>query len=555
MAIAQELQLALTTAGARSEALVQLASEKQLPLSTIITSLMKHGGVSTLLDRDLMAARLKPLFARTTTEHVFNLNRVTEFNAFVTTFSANVGAELDKFFVKLVDQPYTLTHDLVGYLTERLTGRVYTSPAEEQNPAPLESPDFPAAFTFVGQFVDHDLTLNAINLIDPEGNDVENAASPLIDLDSVYGLRSKLSKRPEAIFDATGRFRHDTATAGVIDLPRTAVSDDAEWVNSPAIFDARNDENQMILQVHLLIERLHNKFTSNGCDFATAKNNTLLNWQSFLIHEYLPHLIQPAVLTELRSKIDGGDFGALHVAKQSQTGTWYMSMPHEFSIGFRMGHSQLRPAYNIQAANPPVTLFNSDLSPDQGTFPPTYADLRGGQKLSAAHQIDWQFFLGNQRPMANAIDGKVTSVVFDLPRRTIPDDIKYVHNLAQRNLIRSSMIGLCAGEELAAFFGVAAPLTHDQVEPNADKKYLFTADGTFRTPLWYYILKEAELARTTGAGPQNPLGELGSRLVGEVILCAIRFNDINWWDQQGASGTWSVNGTPQVTLAEIAAFV
>jgi hypothetical protein len=200
------------------------------------------------------------------------------------------------------------------------------------------------------------IRLKRTEVIDPEGDKVEDVASPYIDLDSVYGQRSKLSKRPDAIFDGH-KFKHDMST-NVRDLPRSAVADGAEFVNVPAIFDARNDENQMILQIHILMERLHNKFIDTGSDFDTARRNTILNWQSFLIHEYLPALLLPKTLAELRTIVDSGNFNQLRVAKQSPKGTWYIQMPHEFSIGFRMGHSQLRPAYKVQSASGPVTLFD-----------------------------------------------------------------------------------------------------------------------------------------------------------------------------------------------------
>jgi hypothetical protein len=48
---------------------------------------------------------------------------------------------------------------------------------------------------------------------------------------------------------------------------------------------------------------------------------------------------------------------------------------------------------------------------------------------------------------------------------------------------------------------------------------------------------------------------LGSHIVGEVILCAIRFNDINWWAEQANVADWSINKTQAVTLLEIASYV
>ncbi len=124
--------------------------------------------------------------------------------------------------------------------------------------------------------------------------------------------------------------------------------------------------------------------------------------------------------------------------------------------------------------------------------------------------------------MSNEIDTKCNEVIFDLPESTIPDEIRLVSNLAKRNLIRSDSLELCAGEDLArcysTYYGsVVDPLTPTEVEPDPKNRVIFERDcGEFRTPLWYYILREAEVR-----GVDGRLGPLGSLLVAEVILSGI----------------------------------
>ena len=50
--------------------------------------------------------------------------------------------------------------------------------------------DVPAGFTYLGQFVDHDITLDLTALGDKESDPaaVENFRTPALDLDSIYGL-------------------------------------------------------------------------------------------------------------------------------------------------------------------------------------------------------------------------------------------------------------------------------------------------------------------------------------------------------------------------------
>jgi hypothetical protein len=225
-------------------------------------------------------------------------------------------------------------------------------------------------------------------------------------------------------------------------------------------------------------------------------------------------------------------------------------MPHEFAIGFRFGHSQLRFAYRLNAANTaPVRLFDNSLTSASSTKN-VFSDLRGGQDLIADHVIDWPSFLGGTAPLkSNRIDGKVTSVVFDLPESVIPDDIKYIGNLPHRNLIRSRQVGLCAGEDLADFYGVTH-LPKNKIEPDASAHHLYEEQGRFRTPLWYYILKEAEAA---GGPHTSRLGKLGSRLIGEVIVGAIAYAPKNFL----ATPAWTsvITGSRNVSLLDIATWV
>ena len=125
--------------------------------------------------------------------------------------------------------------------------------------------------------------------------------------------------------------------------------------------------------------------------------------------------------------------------------------------------------------------------------------------------------------------------MFNLPESAIPDTIKEVGNLTQRNLIRGRSIGVVSGEELYDFYMSAAggppvtlhgsKLTPIQVAPDPHVHHLFKHDAdangnpVFKTPLWYYIIKEAELQ-----GADKTLGALGSRLVAEVVSGAVFYD-------------------------------
>ena len=93
-------------------------------------------------------------------------------------------------------------------------------------------------------------------------------------------------------------------------------------------------------------------------------------------------------------------------------------------------------------------------------------------------------------------------------------------NLAFRNLTRAGMVRLASGQQMAAMMGIQV-LTPDQVLSGAGGGATFDTDPdklsndqkTFlgeHTPLWFYILREAELnnGRLTG---------VGGRIVAEVF--------------------------------------
>jgi hypothetical protein len=506
------------------------------PVSQVLTGLMKHGGLYTLLDSEMMTARLSPVFARNSSEAT-----AADASAFVSSLGNTVGS----FFSHLVNgRAYTIPSSLMSHLAIPGAGTLFSDPAQEQsNPAQFESPDIPAAFTFVGQFIDHDLTMNAVNLFEPQTGDIRDTASPLIDLDSAYGPRTLLTSPSKDIYNHDGSFKL-ADRGGYFDLTR-------DKVGNAYISDKRNDENQLVLQVHLLVMRLHNKLIKAGRSFKDAYLETLFNWQSVVLTDYLPRLIQPQTLTFLLAEIAKPDFGAFKhkPCRDLATGQFHVSMPHEFAIGFRFGHSQLRFAYQMNPASGFVRLFDNSLT-SSDAHNNVFSDLRGSQELVAAHVIDWPTFLGGANPIkSNRIDGKVTSVAFDLPESTIPDDIKYVGNLPHRNLIRSRQVGVCAGEDLADFYGIPR-LSPDQVETDSASHNLYMDHGRFRTPLWVYLLKEAEV---TASATISRLGKLGSRLVGEVLIGGIAYAPNSVMNNPAWKS--SITGSRDVSLLQLAEWV
>jgi hypothetical protein len=560
-----------------------------LPRQATVAVLMKHGGFQILIQPGHVLSRLKRQLGPSAAPSAEDTPAA---NQQLADAAVAIQARAELFFQRLCTGRYGIPSELISYLTFPHEGATYTDPAA----AEAENPNLPAVFTFVGQFIDHDLTFNGANLFDDQSGDnsFPDFASPQLDLDSVYGGRGYPTTPPDPalkdiisnkyVFNDDMSFKLVRLGPNAYDLTRWPHPgyhgpDQPSRDGSAFIFDPRNDENQLVLHVHILLMRVHNKllkqlYAGGALDphkpadaeqaWAAVKHEVIANWQSVVLNDYLPRVCQPDVLAWVLAQLQLSGHGAMKY-KPAADGT--LQMPHEFAIAFRFGHSMLRTAYNLNGAGP-IQLFNNRDLTRKG-------DLRGGRPLTRDHVIDWDFFYPQNEfdaPLSLKIDSKVTSVVFDLPESAIPDSIKTTGNLPFRNLTRSREIDIACGEDLANFFGITDPsklLTRYQVEPNDQAHYLFEADvdiytatggkppagdpltgvkdTSFKTPLWYYVLKEGEIFERG-----ERLGPLGSRIVAEVILGGIFYGkdtsfDYNWNSQ--------ITGNNIVKLRDLIDFV
>ena len=345
-----------------------------------------------------------------------------------------------------------------------------------------------AGITFFGQFIDHDLTLDnepqPTERVDVEG--LVNGRSFAFDLDSVYGGGPE--KSPQ-LYDGD-KFLIGTATDGVSpDLPRNS-----EGV--AILVEPRNDENLIIAQIHLSFLRLHNSLVEKGMSFDEARQTVVGAYRYVVLNDYLPQIVgQKAVNQALRRDPEAGFY---------EPGSQDAPMtPVEFSTAaFRFGHSQVRNAYAINDTSGGVPVFSLD---------PTEGDLRGGRQLPEDLIIDFNNFfselprgsLEDPALIGRAIDTKISESLFQLP---IPGAEAGGDNvLAFRNLVRGKFYDLPSGEAVAEAMGVRVVGTEPEFPEG--------------TPLWYYVLREAEL---TSGGAE--LGPVGGRIVAEVFVDLLRLD-------------------------------
>jgi hypothetical protein len=361
----------------------------------------------------------------------------------------------------------------------------------EPTGATLDNPDIPAGDTFLGQFIDHDMTLDLTAMpaqqMDPKG--LINFDSPYFDLASVYG------RGPAAdpgLYEPDGKHLRVVRNAdGVDDLPRR---DDGTAI----IGDARNDENLIIAQLHLLFLKFHNRCLDTGLAATLAQAQQLTRWhfQWVIVHDFLHAVAGSDVVARFLQ-------GTPPKVKQEfykPANTQRPMMPIEYSVAaYRFGHSMVRAGYTLNAAG------------GAPMFDPVHPDLRGSRPLPAAAQIEWWRFFpvpgqpAGPRNQARLIDGKLAIPLLNLPPTVVSDPMV---SLAERNLIRGKRLGLPAGQDVARAMGLA-PLSNVELGVPDPRN----AGWSGKAPLWFYLLREAEIRQ---AGRR--LGPVGGRLVAEVIL-------------------------------------
>jgi hypothetical protein len=359
-------------------------------------------------------------------------------------------------------------------------------------PTQFDNPDIPAGFTFFGQFVDHDLTFDPVSRLDkdqdPEG--LENFRTPVYDLDSVYAGGPEAS--PQLFDGPKMRLDHHD---GLEDLPRKADG-------SADIGDPRNEENAIIHQLQIAFIKFHNAVvdhvagsgTPAGALFTEARRLALRHYQWAVLTDFVPRICGHNVVDGMLKRQTGN--APIRCDLRFYKPKMTPFMPVEFSVAaYRFGHSQIRPGYKLTDTTGGVF------------FQPEAADtnLNGFRPLHPSLLLDWKHFFdmpgsptSPQRSLR--IDTQISAPLFHLPFGGPPV------SLAERNLLRGKALRLPSGQAVAVAMGLPA-LTNAELGIPDDPGWASQA------PLWFYVLKEAELQH---AGTR--LGAVGGRIVAETLV-------------------------------------
>jgi hypothetical protein len=410
---------------------------------------------------------------------------------------------------------------------------------------PKRTPVMKSGYVYFGQFVDHDLTCEKTLVADAHPNvaAMHNYRTPRFDLDSLYG------KDPAAVpflYDDDGCFRLGTTVAAVDAFPGASENDlYREESGNPCIVDPRNDENLIVAQLHVLFAKLHNRVIrllerrpefapEHGQRdlFSQAKRLVTSLYQWIIVEEFLPSFVRRSVLDEVWR-------GNLRLFERKLTpADAPFALPVEFTTAaFRFGHSAVREGYGLNdyaSVDTPMLIFLTKKGGGIGAAP------RSSPNLPAKFVVDWDFYFSDFEPRMNRgqnLDTFITETLYELPPQTVAlfrSDAAPARGVAGRphlslpelTLLRGSRTGLPSGEEFAWHFGY--PVISARDIPALEEDRVFFSDPTFRdrTPLWYYLLREAALAPEYGAAVNDrtrvqKLGPIGSQIVAEVFFQAL----------------------------------
>jgi hypothetical protein len=382
--------------------------------------------------------------------------------------------------------------------------------------AATRSGTIPIGHVFLGQFIDHDITLDLTSSLDVKTDPAatENFRTPALDLDCVYGDGPEGS--PYLYVEADGPFRHVK-----LYVPEDGL-DLARAPNTRALIgDPRNDENRVISQIQLAFVKFHNAVAEHihagegltgGALFEKTREEVQLHYQWILLYEFLPIMIGKDLTASIVTEgpkvypTDGKPF-----------------IPVEFSVAaYRFGHSIVTNEIIFRDPNAPQPLFRVGAFEPVGGRPEDTVDLQYYFEDTIGNGVK---HLGPARP-ARQLDTKLAPELFALPfadmgAEGLPGNRA---SLATRNLLRGQSLGLPSGQAVAKTIdaivsGIPVLGPADFPELTGDLAPLASA-----TPLWYYILQEAAIhgkktrsdGDITDGGEQ--LGPVGGRIVGETLI-------------------------------------
>lgn len=430
----------------------------------------------------------------------------------------------------------------------------------DPNNDPAADSNLPAGYTYLGQFITHDITFDkTVNIADGEldAKQIRQGRTPSLELDSLYGM-GPLSASSRHLYEndclhfKIGKTTPTLVGNAQVEYPNDLPRDTSNPANprKALIAEPRNDRNLALAQTHLAFLKFHNAVVNHLADdgllgrelFEAARKKVIQHYQCIVLEDYLPRILDDSVLTSVRKDVLAN--GAKRITNSKESGLF---LPVEFSFAaFRFGHSLVRDKYewNRVFETPAPNAPNNGVHRMDGarlhqlfTLTGANGNLGGAKTLPTNWAIDWTRFYDfsefrgiRNNPKSNRARKINTTLSIGLKGMPgFPADIPIEsRSVAVLDLQMGAMLSLPTGQEAAIKFKLD-PLEEEQIAEGPHQKILEEYGFHQKTPLWYYIMKEAEIENNG-----ERLGQVGSRIVAETIFGLIKsseysiLKDPNW---------------------------
>ncbi len=417
-------------------------------------------------------------------------------------------------------------------------------PEPEQTPESKiddeENQGIDAGYTYLGQFIDHDLTFDPSSSLQKQNdpNGIIDFRTPRFDLDNIYGRgpddQPYLYKRDGRKMLLGRKLKGAGNNENARDLPRQNLENttDTEMSRIALIGDPRNDENVIVSQLQGIFLRFHNRMADlmPRATFQEVQQQVRWHYQWMVLHDFLPKIVGNGIVKNILPHLeDEKKFSILD--KKPQLKFYHhkndIFIPVEFSVAaYRFGHSMVRPIYRLnQTLEGRFMIFGR--KPNEET-------LVGFREFPEEWAIDWDLFFNsgnnlNTDKRRTQKSYKIDSSLVD-PLGHLPPSIAGMHgikSLSERNLLRGRSMGLPSGQDVARFMGIEPIEDRDLkigkgTEANSKKnKSILEISANFKdnAPLWCYILAEAQNTSFKNDDDATfTLGPVGGTIVAEVFI-------------------------------------
>jgi hypothetical protein len=407
--------------------------------------------------------------------------------------------------------------------------------------AASNNPNLVAGHTYLGQFINHDITFDPTKGL-PENEftaeERERGRRPVLDLSCLYGT-GPLTPSYRGLYEqaqpaslilgaSTSSIADDSDFVRFCDLPRAGqFAPRPRWALIP---DFRNDDILPLAQLHVAFMRFHNEVVNllvarneGGDDlFEAARKIVVQHYQWIVLDEFLRAMVLPSVYSRL------GESGTTPFFRVDSFEELFL--PKEFAVAaFRAGHSMVRNTYSwnrVFQSTKLQKLFNMTGRGHMDASHPSHT-------LQTRWVIDWRRFFdfseydGAPHQSLNRARRIDTALAFSLhhfpsfPGAHSPKS----PSLAVLDLLKGDELKLPSGQDAAEALSVPA-LEAEQITDGSHREILIKHEFDKRTPLWYYILKEAEVqsSQHEGVGEGERLGPVGSIIVAETLYEVMRWS-------------------------------